>query len=599
MSRYLAAYGGRVLLVALLSLLCAGGAAAQGAPGTWVNAGAYSEMHIVIPDDASPTLCYAAEVFQKYWEASTGNKPGISPFNEGRINVWLGPQVLTHDLLDPAALEGLGNEGFLIRTFTPSRRDRRVGAMKQLIITGAMDQGTLNGVHGFFRRFVGVRWLAVDAVKIRRAKYLMRNIDFRFVPSFEHRELEYFGLWKGDGAVEFRRAHGFRGPVRAYSPNAGTLHLLRAAGKGQGEKPLCLTDSNFAETALEELLRVIRAPEEETPDPALMERRNRLQADADGLVWRIAATAKMSCPCSRCTALVRQENTAAAPLLILANRLAAGIEEALPGKDHRVLVCTQGEQHKPPATFRPRKNVIVQLSTEHCDFSQPLENAATPENAAFLENLAGWAAITEGLWVEDFACHLGNPLQAFPNFHVLQANLQRYDQHGVRGVHVHGWHSPAFACSEFAALRAYLLASLLWDPDFPVDGAVEEFNEAHFGPVADLVNGYIQRVTEAAMAVPGSLTPSGTLDWFGADLAATFLEPLKDVPGGTLTDEQRKRLRVAWLPIRFAVLSADVCGNGDSESLEKLAGGLRKLYPDTGSDEVVKLIREALERRRP
>ena len=96
--------------------------------------------------------------------------------------------------------------------------------------------------------------------------------------------------------------------------------------------------------------------------------------------------------------------------------------------------------------------------------------------------------------------------------------MQYFAEHGARGIFVEGSYEPG---SEFAELRTYLLAKLLWDQDFDVGTGIDEFLDAYYGPAAPMLREYIDTMHKA-------LTDAGdTLDThcWSRDYAGTFLTP--------------------------------------------------------------------------
>ncbi len=217
-----------VLFAAALTLFTSAAIAQPQQSDTWLTAERYETFHVVLPENAPEELQYAAEIFIRYWKICTNREIKATPLNEGVTNVWLGPDGITSDLLNPEDLEELGPEGYLIRTYFPSRRYRERGAREQLIISGKTPRGTLNGVFAFFRDHLGLRWLAPGKVHAPLLGYRMRHIDETYRPHFSIRESGYFDIFAQDTAIakadllEYRRAHGFPDTVTPVDPAAYT-----------------------------------------------------------------------------------------------------------------------------------------------------------------------------------------------------------------------------------------------------------------------------------------------------------------------------------------------------------------------------------------
>ncbi len=548
----------------VLWTVCAA-ASAQPADG-WVTAAAYSEMHIVVPEDASAIVRQAGELFQRYWQACTSRELTISSVNEGRINVWIGPDLITDDLLDASALEGLGAEGCLVQTFSPSRRYARLGAAKQLIIAGETDRGTLNGVFEFFKRFAGVQWLCEGATAPERLRFTFPEIDFRHAPHFQYREVGRYGPHVVLDS-EYRRAHHLSDRYAPGPFGAETLHDLLPpeiyftehpeyyaliGGKRVAKDPdgrpaqLCLSNPDVAEAALAEITKMIRL-DIAGADPDLTTRRDRVARDPHRKTWSIAPMAGAACECAACRAMEEAGESPAGTLITLVNRVAEGLDTAFPGAGYRAHTLVRGAWRRPPVSIRPRDGVIVQISTADCDFRRRLSDRDSAVNASFVEDLKGWAAIARTLYVWDYGANCSDPLEPHPNLHTIQENIRLFDQYLVKGVYVQLADEPGAEWAELNALRSYLYASMLWDPDLFLDELTERFLDAYYGRASDHVRAYIALCAEKAVAAE-RLDPLAPAMWFDAEAAAqadTLFEEALALP---LSDDQRRRVIVARLP---------------------------------------------------
>lgn len=540
-------------------------ASAQPADG-WVTAAAYSEMHIVVPEDASAIVRQAGELFQRYWQICTSRELTISSVNEGRINVWIGPDLITNDLLDASVLEGLGAEGCLVQTFSPSRRHARLGAAKQLIIAGKTDLGTLNGVFEFFKRFAGVQWLCEGAIVPERLRFTFPEIDFRHTPHFQYREVGRYGPHLVLDS-EYRRAHHL---ADRYAPGpfgAETLHDLLppeiyfsdhpeyyalVGGKRVAQDPdgrptqLCFSNPDVAEAALAEISKMIRL-DMAGADPHLIARRGRVARDPHRKTWSIAPMPGATCECAACRAIEAAGESQAGNLIVFVNRVAEGLDAAFPGAGYRVHTLVRGAWRRPPVSIRPRDNVIVQISTADCDFRRRLSDRDSAVNTSFVEDLKGWAAIAHTLYVWDYGANCSHPLEPLPNLHTIQENIRLFDQYLVKGVYVQLADEPGAEWAELNALRSYLYASMLWDPDLFLDELTDRFLGAYYGRAADHVRAYIALCAERAVAAE-RLDPLAPAIWFDAEAAAQADTLFNEALTLPLSDDQRRRVILARLP---------------------------------------------------
>ncbi len=555
-----------------VSIVVAGLSFGQGpmeAPAqAWVDAGAYIDLHLVIPEHPSETMQYAVETFKKYWFICAGFEIKASPFNEGRVNVWLGPETLTPDLLDPAELEDLGEEGCIVRTLTPRKREMKQGAMKQLIITGATDRGTLNGVFEFFQRVVDKQWLAPDVQNLAHPRSTLPEMDYRIVPPFAYREVGYFGMWM-PGALEFRRAHRFPDAFRPGPFEAHTFYELLPPKQHFAEHPEFYAELEGKRTAFsgdwKDAEVVGRAAQDQCAqlccgNPAVAEAivrvlLERVRAHPEVRVWSVSQMDWLHpCQCPVCREIDGREGSPSGSLLTLVNRVAEALDTAFPGQGYRVHTLAHRYSRRPPAQLRPRGNVLVQVSDIECDFAHALDDGRSAVNAAFVRDLKGWARLTENLYVWDHASSLRAAYQPFPNFHVIQPNLQLFDQFGVKGVYEETWGARGGTMAEFDLFRCFLLSKCLWDQDAPVDALAEGFLRDYYGPAAQPIGAYLRLLTKQTQRTGGYLGCLEPMHWMDYDTVTQAEALFEEALGMKLSEEQQQRVRIARLPVAYAAL---------------------------------------------
>ncbi len=553
---------------------------------TWIDAGNFGALHVVIPEDPSPLEQRAVETFQKYWQACTYSAIDASPSNAGRINVWLGRDALNADLVSHRDIKALGGDQFLVRAFVPGARLRSLGAEKQLVIAANSDHATLNGVYEFFRQALNVRWFAPDFTRTPSPGIGIDRFNVTYGPVFKFREIGYHALWPE--AEEYRHAHGLHRPV-AHGPfGAHTFyHLLppdkyfadhpeyyaevngeRTAPTGnwrtvtrenaaaRGAAQLCCTNPATAEAVLREAIALIEAgPDPE--NPAVAARRRDVMAHPDR---KVVSVSQMdwggACTCDSCREADGRAESPMGSVLVLVNRVAEGLEEAFPGKGYKAHTLAYRHTRPAPEDVRLRDNVIVQLSSVECDFSRPLDDPESGVNRAFMRDLQGWSALTDDLYIWNYAANLGHPLRAHPNLHVVQHNLQLLTQYYVTGVYEQGWAESGAELAEFAPLRSYVLSRCTWDPDLPGSIPKNEFNRRYYGKAAPHINAYIDLIAGAVQEMGVYLHCFQDTYWFDAPLLAKANTHFDEALAHDLPEGVRRRVEIARLPVQFAALTA-------------------------------------------
>lgn len=220
------------------------------------------------------------------------------------------------------------------------------------------------------------------------------------------------------------------------------------------------------------------------------------------------------CECPACRAIDEEEGSQAGSVIRFVNAIADDIASDYPD----VLLHTFAYFYcrKPPRHVRPRKNVIVRLCSIECCFSHPIGTCgkergeidvqngsacnfadAAPGVSSFPEDLLGWSKICDNLFIWDYTTNYANYLLPFPNFPVLQANLQMFHRSGVKGVFEQGNFSHG-QCSALGQLKTYLLAKWLWDPYQDEDALITDFVRGYYGAAAEPMRNYVRLWQNAA-----------------------------------------------------------------------------------------------------
>ena len=186
------------------------------------------------------------------------------------------------------------------------------------------------------------------------------------------------------------------------------------------------------------------------------------------------------CTCPECSAVDEYEGAHSGSLIRFLNKLA----ERFPDKEFSTLAYLYSMH--PPKHVKPLPNVNIMLCDIDCKREVPLTDNASGRD--FVRALEGWGAISDNLFIWDYGINFDNMVSPFPNFHVLQPNLQLFHRNNATMVfeQVNG----AFG-TDFSELRAYLLAKLLWDPYQDLEALKTSFLEDYYGAAAPMMSEYL------------------------------------------------------------------------------------------------------------
>ena len=216
-------------------------------------------------------------------------------------------------------------------------------------------------------------------------------------------------------------------------------------GGAREPNQLCLTNEDVYKVVLAEVMDLLKHSHDPTADLQIIS-----ISQADNTVY---------CECDACKALDDANGSHAGTMITFVNRIARAVKEA---GYNNVEIDTLAYMHtrKAPSAVKPEDNVIVRLCTFECCFSHPMDDPDCPKNRELMTDLEEWSGICHNLHIWDYTTNFAFTLGIFPDFHVLQKNLQCFYEHGIRGVYEEGNYYVHLCDTEFGDLRTYLIAKV-------------------------------------------------------------------------------------------------------------------------------------------
>ncbi len=434
---------------------------------------------IVLPHGATAAQNNAADVLERYLRQITGFADDAA-FADARILLDSG------DVTPPADKDG---------AYRIAEKDGDV------YISGAGTHGALYGVYAFLEQVCGCRWYAPDLEVVPAAQSVDVPAGFerQYTPYFEYRETDWRTHYSRDyAAANQMNGSAYRpvpeewgGSVKYISGFAHTLttQFCRAdvyfdahpdyfalhKGKRTPDQ-LCLTNPDVLAMVKAEVLDLLRV----SYDPA----------QALQIVSLTQNDNQHYCECDACKALDDANGSHAGTMVAFANAVADAVRAA--GYD-RAAIDTFAYEYtrKPPTAVVPRDNVIIRLCSIECCFGHALSDADCKQNALFMQDLDGWSKICDRIYVWDYGTNYGETFNFFPNFHVLQKNMQTFYEHHVLGVYGEGNYYPEHCEGEFCDLRGYLQCRLTADPYLDYDAEINGFLRAYYGDGWEAIRQFI------------------------------------------------------------------------------------------------------------
>jgi len=373
-----------------------------------------------------------------------------------------------------------GEDGFLI--------DCEKG---KLIIRSGGDKGAILGVVHLLERYLGCDYYALDAWEApRRATVTLPRIDhWTETPAFRYRQTNtysqddpYYNLWYGFEVpsqmfMSDMWVHTFNRilPALRYGKEHPEWYSLIEGTRRTGDhSQWCLSNPEVLEAACVQLDSIFRA----NPGMTMI---SVSQNDGNGT----------QCQCDNCKAIYEEEGAVSGAYIRFMNKLA----ERFPDKEFSTLAYLFTMQ--PPRHVKPLPNVNIMLCDIDCMREVPLTDNAT--GRSFVSALEGWSSITNNIFVWDYGINFDNLVSPFPNFHVLQPNIQLFKKNhtnmlfeqmnGGLGV-------------DFSELRAYMVGKLMWNPNLDADSLMRHFLNGYYGAAGPYLYQY-RKIMEAELLKSG------------------------------------------------------------------------------------------------
>ena len=457
----------------------------------------HSDYSIVVSADADSLTRLTAQRFQDYFQQMTEvTLPVVTDTAApSPAEIVFGPTNRTDG--DTTTRNHLGEDGFAIYTVGP-----------KVYVSGNTSRGTMNGMYTLLDDYFGCRKYSasMEVIPEQPTLTLPRELYDRQIPIITFRDTYYRGT-NDQGYIDWHKlSHDTSGNKPAWGSwchTFGTLlpaetyfkshpeYFALVSGQRATTQP-CLSNPAVLEIVCDNLARAIKA-------------------NPKAKYWSVSSNDNFGyCQCPACAAIDSLEGSPTGSVIRFVNQVA----ERFPDK----IISTLAYQYSraAPKVTKPRENVNIMFCNIECNRSQPI--ATDPSSASFRRDMEDWAALTDNILVWDYVIQFKNLVSPFPNFHILQPNIQYFVDNHVVALFEQGNREVG---GEFADLRAYLISKLMWNPSANADSLMNDFLNGYYGPAGVHIKEYINLITN-------NLVQSGkSLSIFGAptDGADSYLSP--------------------------------------------------------------------------
>ncbi len=498
------------------------------------------QYSIVIRGGDDKPMEHAAKEFQTFVKQMTGVSLPIEHDDKPlpKAAILIGDTRHTRALLGKNFdLHSLGDDAF------------RLKAVDGHIVVLGGKRGAHYGVYELLERFGGCRWYASWHSRIPSLERfsIPSNLDETQRPAFLSREPFWFDMFNANHALR-NKCNGFNmhlRPEQGGSVRFGGglfVHSMERllpideflakhkeyycelngkrtidVGKARGNVQPCLSNPDVLKIVTERVLE-------------------RIRKDPDADLYAVGMNDNRNgCQCSQCNIIKEKTGGEAGILLWFVNQLAEAVEKEFPN----AMILTDAYEHTQPVPdkIKPRHNVAIRLSTIACDHAHPIRQCTSERTKAFLKDLDGWSKITNKLFIWDYITNFSHYIAPYPNYSALHDNLRLFRDSNVIGVLSQGDYNGHHG--DFAELKGWILAKLMWNPEQDAEALLDDFMEGYYGKAAPYVREYFNAMN--ALSAPpdvrlgvyynitdGPLT-NEFLDW-AANVWEKAEEAVKDDP---------------------------------------------------------------------
>ncbi len=525
-----------------------------------------SKSKIIIPTKATVVEIQAAMVLQDYLKRISGANLPIDDDKGKRQDEEILIGNVNRPELKEVPKEKLDRDGFFIKNNG-----------KSLVITGGTDKGILYGVYTFLEKYLGCRKYSSAVTYVpKKNTIILGAIDDMELPAFSYRENFYrdatdpeYQLWhKLDSHVgpnksewgywvhtfgtllnpqEYGATHPEYFSFYEGKRHAGTVPSWDGASV-QPEAQLCLSNPNVLDIVCKNLQAAINK-------------------NPEAIYWSVSQNDNVNyCRCSDCAALDKKyaafspeekmysTHSSKYPALGMGSILTFvnKVAERFPDK----IISTLAYQYSrvPPKDIVPGRNVNIML----CNIESARNTTIEKGDTSFSSDLKGWGKITNNIIVWDYVIRFSNLFAPFPNLRILQPNLKFMHDNRVSAVFEQGNREIG---GEFAALRAYLIDKLLWNPEINVNEVTNDFLTGYYGKASKQLKEYIDLLHNNNMEQSGYKMsifgkPVMEKETFLSDSLITVYNKLFDEAEKAVSDspEILDRVKTARLPVYYAML---------------------------------------------
>ena len=524
-----------------------------------------SNYQIVIPANASKIEQEASNQLKEHLLLLSSQAPKI--VNEadyvGKNGIFIGSTKYTNDT------NNLEEDGFAFKNIGDD-----------FFIQGGSEKGLLFGVYSLLESFGFRKYAADDPLDIPTTINLKLPNDIIKVPKINYRTTNYYEgrdseyadwnkLSSSDSWGLFVHTFEVLVPPEKYGKSNPEYYSL-IDGERNVVTQLCLSN-------------------EEMFDVLVTDLRKRINENPKAKYWSVSQNDNDKyCQCGPCTKLNKKYGDVPSGSIVwFTNKVAREFPDKI------ISTLAYWYTRVAPKNIEIEPNVNIML----CNIESTREKPVFDTDPAFTKDLQDWGKMSKDILIWDYNIQFANPISPFPNLHTIGPNIKFYRENNVNALFMQATGNKA----ELGQLRSYLISKLMWDPDADDNEIIDEFLGGYYGPAAEYMREYIDKMREALTETPFRLfifgDPRDAINNYLSAEKISLYHSIFDKAEKAVSDNSQllKRVQDARLPLLIATIQiAGQIKPGDDGSFYEI--------DDSGyvipKPEMENLVREFVDRAR-
>ena len=510
-----------------------------------------SDYTILVSAEPDSLSLMAANELQDYiYNISEARLNIANKITDGNKFIAVGKSFI-RDSATVSKLEALDEDGFMIET-----------SDKNIFISGNDGKTNLYAAYTFIEEFLACRLLTPTEAYIPKNKTLIiPEIKAVYEPTFAfrrahfpHKRSKKYMYWHKTEPLDEWGAfvhtfHKLVPPERYFESHPEYFSLL--GNRRVQDAQLCLSNPEVIAVLKENLSVEI----EKSPDKKY---------------WSVSQNDCYNyCECNACKAMYDKYDGVSGAYIHMSNQLAKEFP------DKQISTLAYQFTRSAPKNIKPLDNVNIMFCSIECNRSMPL--AEDSRSSAFVTDMNNWSQLTNNIFLWDYVVQFKNYLTPFPNFHVLQPNIQFFSENNVNMMFQQG---SGGSWSDLSDLKQYLISKLLWDKDADQEEIVNDFMQKYYGPAKPYIKTYYDLTHQELTKHQEKefLNIYGfPMDYTDSYLTPKLLKQYKEIMDKAEASVKHdsiflKRVQKARMPVDFAYLDVALNLNNDEISYLKKKG---------------------------